>query len=179
MKRLNENCIVGVKNRSFTVTAKVEVTEPGPSGVLIAQGGSYGGWSFYAHDGRLAFCYNTLAVQTAQIYSDAPLDVGSRELRAHFAYDGGGLGRGGIVTLYDDDVQIGEGRVERTIPFTFSLDETLDIGMDVASPVSPSYGPRDNAFSGTIDWVRIDAGDDDHNHLIEPEHRMQAAMVRQ
>lgn len=179
MKRLNENCVVGVKNRSFTVTAKVDVPEDGAAGVLIAQGGSYGGWSFYVHQGSLAFCYNALAVQSWQIHSDTALSPGARELRAHFAYDGGGIGKGGTVHLFDGDTQVGEGRVERTIPFTFSLDETVDIGMDVASPVSPDYGPRDNAFNGTIDWVRIDAGEDDHNHLIEPEHRMQAAMVRQ
>ena len=179
MKRLNENCVIGVKNKSFTVTAKVDVTADNPTGVIIAQGGSYGGWSFYAHEGKLAFCYNTLAIQTAQIYSEAPLTAGARELRAHFAYDGGGVGKGGTVTLFDGDQQIGEGRVERTIPFTFSLDETVDIGMDVASPVSPDYGPTGNQFSGTIEWVRLDAGDDDHNHLIDPEHRMQAAMIRQ
>ena len=55
----------------------------------------------------------------------------------------------------------------------------MDNGMDVASPVSPDYGPTSNAFTGTIGWVRLDAGDDDHNHLIDPEHRMLAAMVRQ
>ena len=100
-------------------------------------------------------------------------------MRAHFAYDGGGVGKGGTVTLFTGDTKIGEGRVERTIPFMFSMDETADVGSDAASPVSPEYGPTDNVFTGTIEWVRIDLGDDDHSHHITDEHRMQVAMMRQ
>ncbi|MHC9045029.1 arylsulfatase [Microbacterium saperdae] len=179
MKRLNENCVIGVKNKSFTVTAKITVPEAGAEGVIIAQGGSYGGWSFYVHEGALAFCYNTLALEVAVIHSDVVLTPGEREVRAHFAYDGSGLGKGGTVALFDGDTRVGEGRVERTIPFTFSLDETVDIGMDVASPVSPDYGPQDNEFTGTIAWVRLDVGEDDHSHLADPAHLMTIAMTKQ
>ena len=179
MKRLNENCVIGVKNKSFSATARLTVPDDGARGVIIAQGGAYGGWTFYVHDGRLAFCYNTLAIMTSVIHAEAPLGTGTREVHTHFAYDGGGVGKGGTVTLFDGEAQVGEGRVERTIPFTFSLDETVDIGMDVASPVSPDYGPTDNEFTGTIEWVRLEVGDDDHNHLIPPEHRIEAAMMRQ
>ena len=68
------------------------------------------------------------------------MPTGDQELRVHFAYDGGGYGKGGTVTMYAGDAQIGEGRVERTIPFQFSFDETTDVGADLASPVSSDYG---------------------------------------
>jgi len=81
--------------------------------------------------------------------------------------------------MYAGDAQIGEGRVERTIPFQFSFDEMTDVGADLASPVPSDYGATGNEFTGTLSWVRIDLGDDDHSHLINPEHRLAVAMMRQ
>lgn len=179
MKRLSENSVLSIKNKSFTVSASIEVPEGGATGVLIAQGGEFGGWSVYLHEGRLAFAYNTLAIQIDITRAEQPLAVGSHEVRMHFTYDGGGLGKGGAVTLYDGETEIGSGRVARTLPFTFSLDETTDIGADVASPVSTDYTASNNAFTGTIHWVRLDLGDDDHSHLADPAHKMQIAMTRQ
>ncbi len=78
-----------------------------------------------------------------------------------------------------DDTTIGERRIERTLPYQFSFDETMDVGCDLASPVSSAYGATGNEFTGTLRKVRIDLGDDDHSHLIDPEHRMHVAMMRQ
>ena len=78
------------------------------------------------------------------------MPTGDHELRAHFAYDGGGVAKGGTVSLFVDDDRIGEGRVERTIPFQFTFDETVDVGCDLASPVSPDYAARGNEFSGEL-----------------------------
>jgi arylsulfatase len=83
------------------------------------------------------------------------------------------------VTLADGDTVIAEGSVERTLPFFFSMDETVDVGEDLASPVSSDYGPTGNAFTGKIKWVRIDIGDDDHDHLLDPDHLLNIAMTRQ
>jgi arylsulfatase len=179
MRRLSENSTINIKNKSYTVTAKVTVPEAGANGVLIAQGGAYGGWSFYAVDGKLAYAYNLLGIDTVIVRSEAPVPGGEQELRVHFGYDGGGLAKGGAVTLFAGDDQIGQGRVERTIPFQFTFDETVDVGVDLASPVSSDYQATGNAFTGTISWVRIDLGDDDHSHLIEPEHQLQVAMLKQ
>jgi arylsulfatase len=179
MKRLSENSVINLKNKSFTVTASVTVPDGGAEGVLIAQGGSYGGWSFYAHDGGLRFAYNILGIKTDVVSGDAKLDAGRHEVRAHFAYAGGGVGKGGTVSIYDGDDLVAEGGIERTLPFMYSMDETVDIGQDVASPVSPDYGPRGNEFTGSIDWVRLDAGDDDHSHHADPDHLMTIAMTRQ
>ena len=107
----------------------------------------------------------------------APL--ASRRSGAEFAYDGDGIGKGGTVRLFTGDTQIGEGRVDQTLPFMFSMDETADVGCDTASPVSHEYGTGDNGFTGTIEWVRLDLGDDDHSHHISDEHKMHVAMLRQ
>ncbi len=98
-----------------------------------------------------------------------------------FAYDGGGLAKGGTATLYVDGTQVGEGRVESTVPMMFSGDETADVGQDTASPVSDDYAGESSVFSGTIKWVQIDLGEDaeDADHLISPEERLRLAMARQ
>ncbi|MEU0264652.1 arylsulfatase [Nocardioides sp. NPDC006303] len=179
MRRMSENSTINIKNKSFTVSAQVTVPQDGVDGVLIAQGGAYGGWSFYAHGGLLKFAYNLLGISTDIIASDSAAPAGDHELRAHFAYDGGGYGKGGTVTFHVDGDQIGEGRIERTLPYQFSFDETVDVGCDLASPVSSDYGATGNEFTGVLKKVRIDLGDDDHSHLIDDEHRLQVAMMRQ
>jgi len=102
-------------------------------------------------------------------------------VRMEFAYDGGGLGKGGTVTLFVDGVQVGEGRVEKTVPMVFSADETTDVGSDTATPVSDDYGSLDSHFTGTVRWVQLDldAAAEDTDHLISPEERLRVAMARQ
>jgi len=180
MRRMSENSTINIKNKSWTVTASASVPDDSPlTGVVIAQGGAYGGWSFYAHDGRLKLAYNLLGIQLDIVASDTAVAAGDRVLSAHFAYDGGGVGKGGTVTLLVDGDQVGEGRVERTIPFQFTFDETVDVGCDLASPVSTDYEARGNEFSGKLQKVVISLGDDDHSHLIDDEHRLHVAMLKQ
>jgi arylsulfatase len=179
MGRLSENSVVNVKNKSHAVTAEVAVPPSGARGVIIAQGGSIGGWSLYAKEGRLAYCYNFFGVKLFHTEAAAPIPAGKRQLRMEFKYDGGGLAKGGKVTLFVDGKPAGEGRVEATQPMAFSADETCDIGQEFGSPVSPDYGPHDNRFSGEVNWVQIDLEADDHDHLISPEERFKIAMARQ
>jgi hypothetical protein len=98
-----------------------------------------------------------------------------------FAYDGGGLAKGGTVTLYLDGEKTGEGRVEGTVPMLFSGDETCDVGSDTASPVSDDYTSEESQFNGTVEWVQIDIDEaaEDLDHLISPEERLHIAMARQ
>jgi arylsulfatase len=96
-----------------------------------------------------------------------------------FAYDGGGLGKGGSVTLYYDGESVGTGRVEATQAMIFSADETTDIGYESGTAVSPDYTTKTSRFTGKIHWVQIDLGDDDHDHFIDPEERLRIAMARQ
>jgi arylsulfatase A-like enzyme len=179
MRRLKEDAVIVLKNKSHTISAAIDVPKTGADGVLVAQGGTYGGWSVYATGGRLAYCYNVLGLDRYKIVADTALPAGPQEVRVQFDYDGGGLGKGGTVSLFSGKKKIGTGHVERTLPFMFSMDETLDVGADLASPVSDDYGPAGNEFSGTIEWIRLDAGSDSHDHLVDPAHRMHIAMTRQ
>jgi arylsulfatase A-like enzyme len=181
MGRLSENSIVVVKNKSFAVTADVVVTDVPAHGTIIAQGGAFGGWSVYATEGRPAFCYNLFGLQRFKVRSDDPISPGDHQVRVEFTYDGGGLGKGGLATLYVDGRSVGEGRVDATIPMAFSADETCDVGSDTATPVSDDLVEGATAFTGRIRWVEIAIGDDgqDADHLITPEERFRLAMARQ
>jgi hypothetical protein len=174
--------VVVIKNKSHAVTAQIVVPDSGPQGVIVAQGGAFGGWSLYAtDDGRPAYCYNLFGLQRFKVYGDQPIPAGEHQVRMEFAYDGGGLAKGGTVTLYLDGTNVGEGRVDATVPMVFSADETTDVGSDSATPVSDDYGPKDSAFTGRVRWVQIDLGEDaeDADHLITPEERLRIAMARQ
>jgi hypothetical protein len=181
MGRLSENSVVVIKNKSHSVTAQVEVPDAGASGVMIAQGGAFGGWSLYAKDGKPAYCYNLFGLERFKVEAGSPIPAGEHQVRMEFAYDGGGLAKGGTVTLYVDGEKVGEGRVEKTQPMAFSADETCDVGADTATPVSDDYGPKDSHFTGKIAWVQIDLDEaaEDDDHLIGPEERLRIAMARQ
>ncbi len=181
MGRLTESSLLNVKNKSYAVTAEVVVPGAGAEGVIIAQGGAFAGWSLYAKDGRPRYCYNLLGLHRFTIEGEAPIAPGKRQVRMEFAYDGGGLGKGGTVTLFVDGAEVGAGRVEGTIPMIFSADETADIGRDTASPVSEDYDAESSVFTGAVNWVQIDLGEDaeDADHLITPEERLRVAMARQ
>ena len=96
-----------------------------------------------------------------------------------FAYDGGGLAKGGTVTLFTDGTPVGTGRVEATQPMIFSADETTDIGYESGTTVSPDYTAHGSRFSGKILWVQLDTGADDNDHFVSPEERLRVAMARQ
>ena len=149
--------------------------------MIIAQGGSFGGWSLYAKDGRPTYCYNLLGLQRFKIEGDRAIPPGEHQVRMEFAYDGGGLGKGGTATLYIDGDEVGAGRVDATQALIFSGDETTDVGSDAATPVSDDYGPGGSQFSGRVRWVQIDidTAAEDNDHLITPDERLRIAMARQ
>jgi arylsulfatase A-like enzyme len=177
--RISENCVINVKNKSHSVTANVIVPKAGATGVIVTQGGSVGGWTLYAHEGRLKYCYNFFGIEYFMVQATKKIPSGKHQVRVEFAYDGGGLGLGGTVTLYYDGKAVGSGRVDKTQPMAFSADEACDVGADTGSPASTDYGPTGNRFSGEIDWVQIDIGNDSHDHLITPEDRLNIAMAKQ
>jgi arylsulfatase len=179
MKRLSENSVLDIKNRSFSVTASIETPKAEASnGVLIAQGGRFGGWALYVKDGIAKFVYNLLGMQEFVTAATETIPSGSHQVRAEFAYDGGGLAKGGDVALYYDGRAVGTGRVDLTQPLVFSADETTDIGDDYGMPVSADYAGA-SKFNGRIDVIQIDVGDDDHSHLIDPAEVARVATSRQ
>ena len=179
MGRLGENVVLNLKNKSHAVTAEVLFASEQANGVIVAQGGSFGGWSLYVKDGRLKYCYNLFGIQRFYTQSSADLPAGKHQVRMEFTYDGGGLAKGGGVTLYLDGKPIGEGRVEMTQPIMYSMDETLDVGRENGSLVADDYTSQTSKFNGKVNWVQLDQGADDHDHLISPEERLSAWLIRQ
>jgi arylsulfatase len=179
MGRLSENSVVSIKNKSFSVTAELDAPPGGANGVIIAQGGRFGGWAVYVKDGKAKFVYNVLGIEEFATEADTPIPAGTHQVRMEFAYDGGGLAKGGDVTLYYDGTAAGHGRVEATQPMIFSADETTDIGYESGTTVTPDYTAHTSRFTGKINWVQIDLGNDDHDHFIDPDERLRIAMARQ
>ena len=133
-----------------------------------------GGHSLYVKDGKPKYCYNFFGLERYYVEGTQAIPPGKHQVRMEFAYDGGGLGKGGTATLYIDGVAVGDGRIEQTEAFLFSADETCDVGDEFGSPVTTDYSA--SRFTGEVDWVEIDLGLDDHNHLIKPEDRVNLAM---
>jgi arylsulfatase A-like enzyme len=181
MGRLSENSVLNLKNKSHSVTADIVVPADGAEGVIIAQGGNIGGWSLYVKNKRLKYCYNLLGITYFYIDSDKPLPSGEHQVRMEFSYDGGGVGKGAIVTLFVDGKQVGQGKVAATAPAVFSADDGCDVGRETGSPVSQDYGPRNNAFNGVIKGVQLAIAADAkaEDHLVTPEKAMAVAMARQ
>jgi arylsulfatase A-like enzyme len=179
MGRLSENSVVSIKNKSFSVSAEIVVPESGAEGVIIAQGGRFGGWTLYAKGGRAKFVYNVLGIHEFATEADQPIPAGTHQVRMEFSYDGGGLAKGGDVSLYYDGTPTGSGRVEATQPMIFSADETTDIGHESGTTVTSDYSAATSRFTGKINWVQIDLGADDNDHFIDPDERLRVVMSRQ
>ena len=156
MDSMSENVFINIKNRSLSITADVEIPEGGANGVILAQGGRFGGWSLYLKDGKPTYCYNFLGLQEYKVAAPQALAAGKATIRMNFDYDGGGLGKGGTATILVNGEKVASGRIERTQPMIFSADETAGVGVDDATPVTTDYKERDNAFTGKILKVIVD-----------------------
>jgi len=179
MHRLSENSVLNLKNKSHAVTAEVEVPDGGANGVLIAQGGAFAGWSLYLQEGKPKYCHNLAGLMRFYVESSSAVSAGTHQVRMEFAYDGGGLAKGGNAVLYVDGEKVGEGRINATVPMIYSADETCDVGRDTGTPVSEDYTSASSEFTGKVNWVQLDAGDDNHDHLISPEELMRVATTIQ
>jgi len=159
MTGMSENAFLNIKNKSKTITAEIEVPEGTvANGTIIAQGGRFGGWGLYVHDGVPTYDYNFLGIERFTVAAQEKLKPGKSTIRFEFAYDGGGLGKGGMGTLYIDGEKVGEGRIGRTQPTIFSADETADVGIDLATPVVEVIGAeRQSKFTGRIPKVTVES----------------------
>jgi arylsulfatase len=160
MTGMMENVFINAKNKSKTITAEVEVPAGGARGAILVQGGRFGGWALYVLDGRPAYDYNVLGMQRFSIVAPQPLAPGKATIRFDFAYDGGGMGKGGTGTLFVNGQQVAQGRIERTQPLIFSADETADVGVDLGTPVVEAIGSEARSrFNGRVDRVTIEVRD--------------------
>lgn len=158
MEGMMENTFINIKNRSFSVTADLNIPKQGAKGVILTQGGRFGGWAFYLRDGKPEFTYNYLGLERYVISDPEALPAGPVTIKMDFAYDGGGLGKGGKASIYVNGKVVASGRVEKTQPNIFSADETADVGLDNQTPVAEGigYGPEETRFTGTINKVTVE-----------------------
>ena len=153
---MSENVFINIKNRSFSITADLDIPQAVANGVILAQGGRFGGWSLYLKNGRPAFCYNFLGLNEYKVVATEPLAPGKSTVRMDFAYDGGGLGKGGTATLLVNGNKVASGRIDRTQGMIFSADETAGVGIDEATNVTNDYKEGDNTFTGNILKLVVD-----------------------
>jgi arylsulfatase len=157
MKGMSENVFINTKNRTHMITAEVNIPKGGAKGVILAQGGRFGGWSLYLKAGMPVYAYNWLGLKRFTIAAKQPVPAGKATIRFEFAYDGGGFGKGGTGTIFVNGEQVAQGRIDRTQAMIFSADEGADVGEDGETPVVEDYGvPVPYEFTGTIDKVTID-----------------------
>ena len=156
MTHMTENAFINVKNRSHTITAEVEIPRGGGEGVILAQGGRFAGWSLYMKAGKVSYVHNWVGKERYTITTPEPLPPGKATIRYEFAYDGGKPGSGGTGSISVNGQQVAEGRIGNTTPFLFFADETADVGVDKATPVTEDYAEGDNEFTGKIGKVTLE-----------------------
>jgi arylsulfatase len=154
MIRIPEGSAPDLKNKSFGISAVVEIPEGGAEGMLMTQGGRFAGVGLYILDGRPVFHYNLAGVERYTVAGQDPLTPGKHVVTLDFVYDGGGVGKGGQATLTVDGKQVASEKLPQTIAYRMSLDETLDIGEDTGTPVSEDYHVPFN-FTGKLEKVTI------------------------
>jgi arylsulfatase len=144
-----------LKNKSFTITAEADVPADGGDGMIFTQGGITAGWGFYMQKGMLVGLHNYIGLERYRVVSTDTVPTGKVTLTFDFKYDGGGMGKGGTITLLANGKKVGEGRVEKTAPIKYSLYEGQDIGEDSGSPVDFTYAPP-FMFTGNIKKVTVE-----------------------
>ena len=177
MTGMSENVFINVKNRSHTITAEVEIPKKGANGVILAQAGRFGGWSLYVKDGKPTYTYNWLGLQRYTVAAKQALPAGKATIRFEFAYDGGGIGKGGTGTLFVNGKKVATGRIERTQGGVFSADEGADVGADEGTPVTEAYKVPFK-FTGKIYSVTIELKDMKKADHDEAEQARKAAALK-
>jgi arylsulfatase len=175
MTGMSENTFVNIKNRSFSITADLDIPKGGAEGVILAQGGHIGGWSFYLKNSKPVFTYNFVSLEETRVAAPEALKPGKNTVRVNFDYDGDGLGKGGTFSILVNGKLSAKGRIERTQPFVFSADETAAVGIDEATTVTKDYKQYDNAFTGKILKVVLDVKPTGEATKIEEAASMEEA----
>ena len=156
MTGILENTFINEKNRSKTIVANVDL-KGDDRGVILTQGGKFGGWALYMDGGKPAYTYNWFGLERYTIESPSPITSDHAEIKLQFDYDGGGSGKGGMAMLYVDGEKVAEGRVEKTQPAVYSADETADVGLDESTQSADLVfkDVEDSEFTGFVKSVTI------------------------
>lgn len=153
MKGMQIDVFIDLRNKSYTITADVEVKDNG-NGVIVCQGGRFGGLSLYMKDGKPAFTYNYLGLESTDIMATQPIKSGKYTIVYNFIYDGVGAGKGGTGTITVDGNKVAENKIAKTQPGIFSVDDLADVGLDEGTQVA-DYG-KSSKFNGKIGKVKIE-----------------------
>ncbi|WP_197532349.1 hypothetical protein [Symmachiella macrocystis] len=161
MDGMLENTFMNVKNRSKTITAELEIPKGGADGVILTQGGRFGGWCLYMKDGKPVYTYNYFGLERFTVAASSAVPAGAATVVLDFVYDGkkkDDVGKGGKVTISVDGKTVAQGRVGKTQPLIFSADETADVGLDNQTPVAKDIGVGRDAtrFTGKIKKITLD-----------------------
>ena len=156
MKGILENTFLNVKNNSKTIQAEVSLNGK-DNGIILCQGGKFGGWALYMNNGKPGYTYNWFGLKRYTVESPAEVKSDRAKIKLKFQYDGGGTGKGGTAELYVDGKKVAEGRIEKTEPAVFSADETADVGVDDATQVAEHlfHSVEESEFTGHVDRVTI------------------------
>jgi arylsulfatase A-like enzyme len=176
---LNVHSVVSIKNRTHLVTAEVEVPMAGARGVIVAEGANFGGWGLYSKDGKLTYVYNCAGMELYTVQDPGLLTPGSHLIRMEFVYDGGGIGKGGMVSLFVDAKKVAEGRVEQTVPVAFAGDARLMVGNKTGGPICSDFRVSGNRFNGRVNWVQIDLAPARAEQVVPTEQQVRVAMATQ
>ena len=183
MTGMSENVFINTKNRSHTITAEVQIPKGGAKGVMLAQAGRFGGWSLYLKNGKPTYTCNFLGLKRFTIAAATPAPPGNVTIRYEFAYDGGGIGKGGTGTLFVNGKKVAQGRLEHTQGMAFSVEEGTDVGQDGETPVVEDYGiPAPYKFTGRINKVTVElkemkTADKDKAHGAQEEASVRKALL--
>jgi arylsulfatase len=179
MRGMSENVFINTKNASHSITAELDVPKGGGKGVILAQGGRFGGWSLYLKKGKPTYTYNWLGLKRYTVSSPTALPAGRATIRYEFAYDGGGFGKGGTGTIFVNGKKVAQGRIENTHGYSISVDEGADVGEDGETPVVEDYGVKaPYNFNGKIARVTVDIKKMEKAGLVETEKMKQTTLRR-
>ena len=153
---MTENVFINTKNTSHSITADVQVPKGGVNGVILSQAGRFGGWALYVKEGKPMYTYNYLGLSSSKVASPKVLPEGKVTIRYEFKYDGDGLGKGGMGTIFVNGEKVAEGKIDKTQGLVFSADEVADVGQDGETPVTNDYKEGDNKFTGKIHKVLVE-----------------------
>jgi hypothetical protein len=155
-----------ILNTSYTITAEVEIPQGGAEGVLVTEGGRFGGFGFYLSKGKPVFLWNLLDLKRVRWEGADALTPGKHTLEFDFKYDGlgfatlafdnmSGIGRGGTGALKVDGKVVATQQMERTVPFILQWDETFDVGADTGTPVDDKDYQVPFKFTGKLNKLTI------------------------
>jgi arylsulfatase A-like enzyme len=156
MEGILENTFLNVKNTSKTIVANVNL-KGNDRGIILCQGGKFGGWALYMNNGKPAYTYNYFGLDSYTVESPKKITNPNAEIKLVFDYDGDGNGKGGLATIFIDGIEVAKGRIDKTQPAVFSADETADVGLDDATQVADKVFKDldDSKFTGYVKNVTI------------------------